>query len=446
MYLYGGLPKAVAVLILLLFSLYLGLYHALFAWLTGILSRTRLGLAGALALTPFVWVAVELARTRVTGFPWDLLGNTQIDNRLLMQIPPLAGVLGVSFLVASVNAACASLWISVDRRRWLVLGAAAASFAIIESKGFPPDRRKDALDEAQTAVMLQENLSVGAAARGTERLGQREMLDRFNDLTAHSKNANGQQARPTVIVWPEAPAGFQSNEADVVISLQHLAQSVGAPLIVGLLGVDLDRRSPIGYYLYDSAAVLNRTGALLGRYDKIHLVPWGEYVPFKSFFRFADKLTAGSGNMDPGHSRSVFTMDGHRYGIFICYESIFGDEVRRFVENGAEVLVNISDDGWYGDSGAPWQHLNMARMRAVENHRWVLRDTNTGETTVIDPWGHFTMTERHVQAAYALPFGFSQVVTFYTAHGDWFAYLCSVITVAALLGTSLSRPRPHELR
>jgi apolipoprotein N-acyltransferase len=161
-------------------------------------------------------------------------------------------------------------------------------------------------------------------------------------------------------------------------------------------------------------------------------VPWGEYVPYKELFAFASKLTAGAGDMDPGHARTVFRLDGHAYGIFVCYESIFGDEVRQFVKEGANVLVNISDDGWYGDTGAPWQHLNMARMRAIENHRWVLRSTNTGETTAIDPQGNYTMTKRHVRASYALPFDFEQGTTFYTRHGDWLAYVCALVTVAGL--------------
>ena len=201
-----------------------------------------------------------------------------------------------------------------------------------------------------------------------------------------------------------------------------------------------DDAAPKGYYAYDSASLFDREGKQAGRYDKIHLVPWGEYVPFKHVFAFAEKLTEGVGDMDPGHERSVFRTGGHAYGVFICYESIFGDEIREFVKNGAEVLVNISDDGWYGDTGAPWQHLNMARMRAIENHRYVIRSTNTGITTVIDPMGRATVqAPRHVRAAFAFPFGYETDMTLYTRAGDWFAYLCALVTLAAL-GFSFARP------
>src|SRR6202012_1226679 len=174
--------------------------------------------------------------------------------------------------------------------------------------------------------------------------------------------------------------------------------------------------------------------ALVGRYAKIHLVPWGEYVPFAKLFSFAHGLTRNAGRFTHGWKRSVFRLNGHHYGIFICYESIFADEIRQFVVNGAEVLVNISDDGWYGDTSAPWQHLNMARMRAVENRRWILRDTNNGVTAVIDPYGRVRQSiPRHSVGALVAQYGYNSEVTFYTRHGDWFGYLCAIISVVALV-------------
>jgi apolipoprotein N-acyltransferase len=129
----------------------------------------------------------------------------------------------------------------------------------------------------------------------------------------------------------------------------------------------------------------------------------------------------------------VFTVGGHRYGVFICYESVFGDEVRQFARQGAEVLVNISDDGWYGDTSAPWQHLNMARMRAIENRRWILRDTNTGVTASIDPYGTVRQSiPRHAVGALAARFGYGSEMTFYTEHGDWFAYACAILSLGMM--------------
>jgi apolipoprotein N-acyltransferase len=250
---------------------------------------------------------------------------------------------------------------------------------------------------------------------------------------------------PTILIWPEAPSQFESSDPSFRTAIANLVRTAQAPAIIGSLGVDLTSLSSRGYFLYDSASLFNSAGTYQGRYDKIHLVPWGEYVPFKQVFAFAQKLTAGVGDMDRGVQRSVFTADGHRYGIFVCYESIFGDEVRHFALNGAQVLVNISDDGWYGDTGAPWQHLNMTRMRAIENRRWLLLDTNTGITTSIDPNGRPSVeAPRHIRAAFAFPFAFTQGVTFYTRHGDWFAWFCCLFafctTVIAAADTWASVP------
>lgn len=436
MYLYGGLAKPVAVLILFLFSFYLGLYHAIFGGLVIALSKI-VGRSAALLLAPFAWVGVELMRSRLTSFPWDLLGNAMVDNHMLVQLAPIAGVMGISFVVALSNACLASLWISRSRWRWLLAGGAAAFVCTIELGAGVAGKVPTA---DQTAVLVQENLAVGVMAKGSAFLSPGQEIQRFSELSLYPERTYSLNKGTTVVVWPEAPSHLQSNEPDVLSGLQRLSVDAGAPMVVGLIGLDVDRSTTRGYSAYDSALVLDRSGKFLGRYDKIHLVPWGEYIPYKRFFAFASKLTEGAGDMDPGHLRSVFLLDGHPYGIFVCYESVFGDEVREFVKQGAEVLVNISDDGWYGDTGAPWQHLNMARMRAIENHRWVLRDTNTGETTTIDPQGNYTMTPRHVRTAYALPFGFERDVTFYTRYGDWFAFICAAVVALALIyGWALGR-------
>ena len=139
------------------------------------------------------------------------------------------------------------------------------------------------------------------------------------------------------------------------------------------------------------------------------------------------------------------TGGSHRYGVFICYEAVFADEVRHFARNGAEVLVNISDDGWYGDTSAPWQHLNMARMRAIENRRWILRDTNNGVTAAIDPYGRVRQSiPRHQADALPAQFGFRDDITFYTAHGDVFAWCCAILSIG-IVGWAVNRlARAHR--
>jgi len=247
---------------------------------------------------------------------------------------------------------------------------------------------------------------------------------------------------PDVILWPESPAPFYDKDARLLAALNTLATSMAAPVIAGTTSLDPHGN---GADMYNSALFVRRDGTVGGRYDKIHLVPWGEYIPYKSFFSFAKNLTQQAGDMTHGWRRMVFTSDGHRFGVFICYEEIFGDEIRLFVKQGAQVLVNLSNDGWYGDTCAPWQTLNMSRMRAVENRRWLLRDTNTGLTTIIDPYGRLTASvARHALTSLAARYGYRSDLTFYTVHGDVFAYLCGIISLgilAAMVRARLRRPK-----
>ena len=214
--------------------------------------------------------------------------------------------------------------------------------------------------------------------------------------------------------------------------MSSLARTAEAPIIVGNIGIDATTANARGYNMYNSASFITPQGEFAGRYDKMHLVPFGEYVPFKQLFFFAKSLLTEVGTFDPGAQRTVFTTGGHTYGIFICYESIFADEIRQFAQQGAEVLVNISDDGWYGDTSAPWQHLNMVRMRAIENHRWILRATNTGVTAAINPFGRVTAAApRHIRTSIQRPLRLRERPHLLHRHGDLFAYLCALVTALA---------------
>jgi len=444
MHIYGNLPGPVSLGILVLFALYLGLYPALFGWILGRLHQTYSSLI-VLCLSPFVWEAIELARARITGFPWDLLGYTQVDNPMLTSLAPLGGVMLLSFLIAAVNALFAAAFLAPELRlRWtffalITLAAVGMQAGVLDH---PP------LEAARhDAVLLQENLAVGTGMRELSPISEQEKYHQFIAASLHPLNTSAPSipvsTTTDLIVWPEAPADFATSDSEFRSELSSLANSTHTPVIAGSIGIDFDSSAEHGYHEFGSAAVFDKDGSYLGRYDKIHRVPWGEYVPYKQLFSFAGQLITNVGNMEAGTQHTIFPLNGHGVGIFICYESIFGDEVREFVKDGAEILVNISDDGWYGDTGAPWQHLDMARMRAIENRRWILRDTNTGITTAIDPHGRgdFT-TPRHVRAAFAFPFDYRSGTTFYTRHGDWFAWICAVITAVALLRERISR-RTH---
>lgn len=456
MYLYGGLDKPIAAGILILFCLYLGLYHALFGCLFGVV-RSSFGTQIALLLSPFVWVAVELARARITGFPWDLLGMAQIDNGALTRLAPITGVYGLSFLIALVNA----LWllrIQVRERRHtrFLLTVAGVVLIVLYVVGVRKIATRQNEGTDATAILLQQNLEVGAIAKGPEPSTQ-ELLDSFSYLSQYPgtkvylgiPGSGTAQVRfapklspqdADLIVWPESPAPFQEDDPQFRAALSHLAQQAHAPVIVGNIFLEQRGANPRGYSMFNSAAFVTPQGAFVGRYNKIHLVPFGEYVPFKGLFFFAQSLLHEVGTFEAGSQRTLFAVNGHRYGTFICYESIFADEVREFVREGADVLINISNDGWYGDTSAPWQHLNMVRMRAIENHRWVLRATNTGVTASIDPYGRVVESAaRHERTSIRVGFGYEHHLTFYTVHGDWLAWLCAAVTAAALGGSRRTR-------
>ena len=446
MYLYGGLDKPVALGVLLLFSLYLGMYHALFAFGFGIIFA-RAGSRATLIATPFLWVAVELTRTLITGFPWDLLGYTQVDNLWLTELAPWGGVMILSFVVVAVGAVIAGGLMSTDKKMELAVGGGGVLLAVVLSLGHL--RTVPADVATRHATLLQENLAVGSE-KNKEVLSTQDKYASFerwsqNPLVPAAQGdslrwvAAPPDTRNDFIIWPEAPADFATSDPIYQSQLSALARSSATTTVSGSVGVDLDPTAEDGYHEFGSAAVWDASGNYLGRYDKIHRVPWGEYVPYKRFFFFAEKLVAGVGRMEPGTERKLFPLGQHKFGIFICYESIFGNEVRQFVKNGANVLINISDDGWYGDSGAPWQHLDMERMRAIETRRWILRDTNTGVTTAIDPHGRGVFsTPRHTREAFQFAFDYRSDLTFYTRHGDWFAWLCAAVAMG-VLGYSFTR-------
>jgi len=449
MFLYGGLPSLVSLGILLLYSLIMGLYYGLFGWLiafAGSASRNKLL---PLLLAPFLWTAIDLLGAHLIRVPWDQLGYSQVSNMALTTIAPWTGVYGITFVLLGVNAVIAA-GVGLGRRTWWVTGIALAALLQAGVLWHPAPAPTQA-----TAVLLQENLSVQqdnswAGTIWEPKAGR--YVDEWDVFTQRFADASARTctpyiagmpetkapmvtpecdgARASVMVWPEAPSALTEGDPRFRLLMQRTAMATGAAAIVGNAAADV-RSGHVD--LYNAASVFTPDGALLGRYAKIHLVPWGEYIPFQSFFSFAHGLTRNAGRFTHGWQRSVFRLKGHRYGIFICYESIFADEIRQFVVNGAEVLVNISDDGWYGDTSAPWQHLNMARMRAIENRRWILRDTNTGVTTAIDPHGRLTQSApRHVFTSLAVKYGFRDELTFYTRYGDVFALLCGILSVTIL--------------
>jgi apolipoprotein N-acyltransferase len=459
---YGDMPPMAPTLLLIGYSVVLGLYWGVFGWAVVLIRRSSGNTRIALAAAPVLWTALELVAARFTSVPWDQLGYSQVDNTIVNRLAPWTGVYGISFLLVSVNVLiaggllldCRKVRRFSDRQTAGVAGVALMVWGGI-GVTIPPVRPAP----TATAVLIQPNLDVGNESRWNKPGEWDQHMAEFQKLASEQCKGyiagipqTGAQlgeiicppyeTHPALIAWPESPAPFDESDPRFPDSLRRMTQIVHAPIVTGGIGWTLDQQDNEWDY-FNSAIVFGANGEKVGRYDKIHLVPFGEYVPFENLLTFARKLTGRVSKFTRGTQRKVFRLPDangvvHKYGIFICYEAVFADEVRHFAQLGAEVLVNISDDGWYGDTSAAWQHLNMARMRAIENRRWILRDTNTGVTCVIDPYGVVRQSiPRHQTDALPAEFGFRDDVTFYTEHGDVFGWGC--VLAAAVLSAWAGR-------
>lgn len=444
-----GVSPAGGVGILILFSLVLGLYFGFFGLVLAFLRRASGGILVPLAAAPFLWTAIELLAAHLTSVPWDQLGYSQVDNLLLTKLAPVTGTYGISFVLVAVNALFAAELLAKSIHTRVRIGAGAVLVVALLQLGSFTSRKPS--PTSSYAVLLQPNLDVGTLNIWVGPVWDQKaawIMERSSGTCSpayvgvpvsgvpFTQPPCSQNALPPgVVVWPEAQSPFLSDDPRLVGLMRTVATTAHAPIVAGMLGHDATGS-------YNSAVFTAPDGTILGRYDKIHLVPFGEYIPYRNLFFFAHKLTQQLVDLQRGNSRTVFRADGHSFGIFICYESIFASEIRPFALNGADVFVNISDDGWYGDTSAPWQHLNMARMRAIENHRWILLDTNNGITTTIDPLGRVTYSApRNVETSLVARYGYESDLTFYTRYGDVFAYACGIIVIGALLFFAVSRPQ-----
>jgi apolipoprotein N-acyltransferase len=433
---HGGLSVAAAALALFLFCLYLGLYSGFFGLLVGLAAGPGRDNRRALIAVPFLWVAVELARTRVTGFPWDLLGTAQVDNISLSRITTWTGVYGVSFEIMLVNVALAAAFLVPRKKRSTLLLASLAAAAVLQA-GRLVDAPLSPTDHA--ALLVQENIPVDLNwTRDTFQQTLRELIGLSEKAEAESSSpehaTESVHGKVDLIVWPESPAPFFTNDPLFRNPVGEMARDTRTWVVTGSIGNT--SATPNGAFseVFNSAALVSPAGDWAARYDKVHLVPFGEYLPFPKLFGFAGGLTKEVGEFTPGTSRVPLVAGSIPLGVFICYESVFPDEVRQFANNGAQVFVNLSNDGWYGDSGAYAQHLNQTRMRAIENDRWVLSSTDTGVTASIDPYGRVVARlPRKERGALVAPYALTSVTSFYTRHGDWFAWLCAIISAGALL-------------
>jgi apolipoprotein N-acyltransferase len=443
---YGGLTLSLALTALLAFVLVFSVFFGAFGLVVGAVACRSPALA--LLLSPFLWVALEVARTYlITGFPWDLLGYA-VPFAGLRQIGCVTGVYGLSFLAATTSALGA--WAFLHwRSRWpRLLLCGWAALLVIGNWAFAPPA---ATRGPNLALLVQPNVPLDEASAPSwapwlnpTKLNQLvdmslETLSNQEKREGIALDQNGPQriVAPPLIIWAENPAPFYFTRDRVFRNaVERMARQGGAYVAVNTVIPLASGHSEIT----NSAVVVDPEGREILQYDKMHLVPFGEYVPTWAFPNVIGKITAEVGDFVPGTSYRVAPTPQGAIGIFICYEDIFPQLVRRITLAGAQVLVNISNDAWYGDSAAAFQHLEMARLRAIESRRYLLRATNDGITALIDPYGRVEkQVPRHQTTVLPAYFSYRRDQTFYTKHGDVFAWLCMALAAAIVVAASLHR-------
>jgi apolipoprotein N-acyltransferase len=433
---YGNVNPWLSAGILGLVGIAGGILVAIFSWAVAFVSRR--GAAAACLAAPFLWVAVEFLRGHlpIFAFPWNLLGYAAGGSLAFLQITTLTGIWGLSFLVAAFNALLAYAILSGRHRAWqaAIAGAAALILFGVGGSYFVPSAVPH-----HVAHLVQTNFPQ------YEEYPPNWDATHVNDLAQLAQiGIDAAKAEPGVIVWPEAPAPLSLQDPFFAQRATAMAQEAGVPV---LLGVEDWKRTAAGkWYATNSAVLLDASGRRIFTYDKIHLVPFGEYVPLRNLLTFAGKIIADIGDFTPGHSYEVGQMPGTgsaagKFSTFICFEAIFPDAVRRFTDKGADLLINISNDGWFGRSAAPAQHVMMARVRAAENRRWLLRDTNNGFTVDVDPYGRIVAElPTDIRGELDAPYDFRTGRTLYVIFGDWLPWLCVIASLAFIAWRS-AKPR-----
>jgi len=431
---YGGLPYVVGVLLFVAMCLILGLYGALYGF---VFSRIRPGASFPRWLVvALAWPVIEYIRTyALTGFPWNLLTAAIVDYNSLIQIDRVAGPYFVGFfiLIPSVVAA----WLITQRPRGiqvvLVIGSASILLFVWWGTGLIASKLRvqpNALPMTR-AALLQPNISQEM------RWDDANLLAIYQRMMAMTAEAIDGGAK--VIVWPEStvPLSYSSTEF-YRATIESVSQTNGVDIILGSVAEDEAKSNRIW-----NAAFLVSGGRTVGHYDKIRLVPFGEYVPLRKMLFFAEKLVHAVGEFEFG-TKETPLVGRFKYGPAICYEVVYPQITRTQVRNGANVLVTITNDAWYDGTSAPRQHLNQARLRAVEDDRYLLRAGTTGISAFVDPTGRVVRE---------LPMGKSGIlyadfqaresVTPYVRFGDWFAWLALVVVMIAILRNH-ARRHPHQ--
>jgi apolipoprotein N-acyltransferase len=432
---YGGLPVATGVVIFIAMCLYLGLYGALFGI---IVWRIRPGARfGRWLLLPLAWAAVEYVRTYLmTGFPWNLAAASIIDYTPFVQFDRFAGpyLLGAMILLPSTLAA----WLIVAKprgtERLVATGAVVAFCFIWWTTGLVAAKLIARHDDGPVAraAMLQPNISQEM------RWDNANFIAIYQRMIGMTQQAVDQKAQ--VVIWPESTVPLSYATTDYYReTIEAISRQYGVDVILGSIAEDVAQPNKLW-----NAAFLVSGGRTVGHYDKMRLVPFGEYVPLRKMLFFAQKLVHAVGEFEFGTKETP--LEGRfKYGPAICYEVVFPQVPRTQVVHGATVLVTITNDAWYDGTSAPRQHLNQARLRAVETDRYLLRAGTTGVSAFVDPTGRIVSElEMGKEGIVYADFQPRTSTTPYVRFGDWFAWVAMGAVVAGMLRRQKSEGRRQK--
>jgi apolipoprotein N-acyltransferase len=420
---YGGLSKILAWFAYGLLVLLLACYPAAACAVT-----KRLIIRGGstfLLLFPAIWVLSEFAQSisPLGGLPWLLAGYSQTSYLPIIQIADITGVYGISFLLLWTNTVIAFFCLRTPRRT--AYATAFAAVIILASSllyGSYSLRRWGAIQPEYRAAMLQANISFDDP--------EETLIDKFQK--GYRRMADGLKNNADLLILPESPTPllFQYD-----ISYRRELDNLAARYPLGLIFNNINYREWEGENRYfNSAFFLDGNGSLKGVYDKMHLVPFGEYVPFKHLFSFMETITKDVGEFQAGQNFRIIEVGNHPSNAIICFEAVFPSLARRFAEKGSQLIINLTNDGWYGRSAAPYQHLGISRWRAVENRRYMLRATNSGFSAVIEPTGNIQSATKLMQEDLCEGrFAFLSEKTIYTRYGDVFVFLCAMISIGSVI-------------
>ncbi len=443
---YGKIPLVISVFLLLLLALYLGSYVGLFGWALGSMENHSRH-SSLFVIAPALWVVLEYLRSCLfTGFSWGLLGHSQYQSLLVIQISDVTGAAGVSFVVVFINvflfsilrwALCRFEKSDAIPMKFPLLGGIITITLLAIVLGYGLSRLEDIRRRAEASPTIRVALLQGNIDQSQkwDPAFFRKTLATYQALTEKVSQEN-----IDLVVWPEtAVPGYYVPELQDSEIVRGIADSNDTPIIFGSLAY---RRQGSNYRTFNSAfMVLPRHGTLY-RYDKIHLVPFGEYVPLKRLLPFVDKLVEGIGEFAAGKEYPLFPVAGARCGVLICYEVIFPHYACAYAKRGANLLVNITNDAWFGRTGATYQHLSMAVFRAVETRLPLIRAANTGVSAIIGPTGKIhNQTPIFVETFLTGTIPVFRGTTFFVHYRKIFVLSCGLVVAFFALGTHIFQKR-----